>query len=171
MKFFQFGSNNNDASYQGSNNNSASPFDEMSAEFKTSCKSLSYENRLYGFFGCFVIGFVISLCSSIMLYTLRLKEFAIMYSFGSLLSIFATMFLVGPIRQIKVMFHKYRWAATSVYLVLIGLTLFVGLRTKKIPLVLVLAIMQFLAGLWYALSYVPYARKVATKLINKITDC
>jgi len=50
--------------------------------------------------------------------------FGILYSFGSVLTIMSTMFLVGPMKQVKNMLKKNRIIATVVYLASIGLTLF-----------------------------------------------
>ena len=73
------------------------------------------------------------------------------------------------------MFKKNRWIATSLYLVLIGLTLFIGFsnmkKSRKIVLIIVCVVLQFLAATWYSLSYIPYARKVVSKFTGKFCDC
>jgi hypothetical protein len=106
----------------------------------------------------------------------QVLPFAILYSIGSVLGLASTMFLVGPLRQFKLMFHKNRWIATLLYLLLIGLTLFVAFfdklnKRQKVPLILILVILQFLAACWYSLSYIPYARKVLSKACGGACDC
>lgn len=57
-----------------------------------------------------------------------------------------------------------RAVATSLYLVTLALTLFVALSPyASVPgrgiLLLILVVVQFLAYVWYTLSYVPFARR------------
>lgn len=61
------------------------------------------------------------------------------------------------------MFAPVRLIATSVYLITLGLTLFVALSpyaqiTGQGLILLILVIAQFLAYVWYSLSYIPFAR-------------
>lgn len=146
----------------------------MGEDFKDCCPTMSYETRLYGFGICLLIGALLALISTIFL-PLRLVPFAIFYSFGSIMGLLSTMFLVGPMRQVKMMFHKNRWIATTIYLSLIALTLFVGLYPNRIPArviwIILLVIVQFLAAIWYSLSYIPYARKVVNRLTGGICEC
>lgn len=50
--------------------------------------------------------------------------FGLLYSFGSICTILSTMFLVGPLKQMKNMLKKNRVIATVVYVASIALTLF-----------------------------------------------
>ncbi len=50
--------------------------------------------------------------------------FAVMYSLGNILAISSSCFLYGPWTQIKQMFALTRIVTTSVYLSMLGLTLF-----------------------------------------------
>lgn len=149
--------------------------DEMGDDFKDCCPTMSYETRLYGFGICLLVGALLAFLSTLFLSIAKITMFAIFYSFGSILGLFSTMFLVGPMRQLKMMFHKNRWIATTIYLVVIALTLFVGLYRGKIPArviyIILLVIIQFLAAIWYSLSYIPYARKVVNRLTGGICEC
>lgn len=78
------------------------------------------------------------------------------------------MFLVGPLSQLRRMFDPIRIVATIVYLVFIGLTIYFGvskLRLRIVPTV-VCGVIQFLALIWYALSYIPYARSMVCKFFG-----
>jgi len=60
------------------------------------CCKLTLKQRLYGFSGCFAVGVLLSICSTLALYKADYGTFAVLYSFGNLISIFATGFLIGP---------------------------------------------------------------------------
>lgn len=68
------------------------------------------------------------------------------------------MFLVGPMEQIKAMVSLTRLASSLILLLCIILTLVSALHWRKAMLAILFCIGQFVAFLWYALSYVPYAR-------------
>lgn len=94
------------------------------------------------------------------------RPFVLYYSLGSLLSVCSSFFLSGPWKQVKKMFSPVRAVATSIYLVTLGLTLFVALSSRaRVPgrgvLLLILVIAQFLSYVWYCLSYIPFARRFA----------
>jgi hypothetical protein len=57
------------------------------------------------------------------------------------------------------MFDPTRLIATCVYLGSILLTLVAALVFKVAALVILCGIVQYLAMIWYALSYVPFARQ------------
>lgn len=106
----------------------------------------------------------------------NLGPFAILYSLGSLCTLGATMFLVGPTRQLRHMLKRYRWAATVLYLFLIAMTLFVAFYDKfskpqRVLLTFVFVVLQFLAACWYSLSYIPFARKAVNRFIGKRCGC
>ena len=91
------------------------------------------------------------------------RPFVLYYSFGSALSICSSFFLSGPWKQVKKMFAPVRVVATVVYLITLSLTLFVALSPyARMPgrgvLLLLLVIAQFVAYVWYSLSYIPFAR-------------
>ena len=97
--------------------------------------------------------------------------FAVNYTVGNILATSASMFLCGPKRQIKKMFDQHRKTVSTVYLSCLGVTLvvaFVPLQwVLQLALLVSLLITQCFANLWYSLSYIPYGRKTALKLIKK----
>lgn len=135
-------------------------------ELSTICPSLTYQERVIGCVTCFTLGFLLSLGSTFRLAKLvsgHPGPFAMAYTIGNLLSLASSMFFVGPCKQMQTMFHTKRRVSAIVYIVFIGLTLalcFSPHVPHRVALVLMCVITQFLALVWYTLSYVPYGRKI-----------
>lgn len=117
---------------------------------------MSYETRIQGFVLCFIMGWILSFCSVIAISMVNIPGFVLLYSFGNIISIFATLFLMGPMRQLKSMFAPVRVVATIVFIGMLIATIIVAIKTRNFVLVLICVILQFFAGLWYSLSYIPY---------------
>ncbi|KAE8229601.1 hypothetical protein CF326_g5426, partial [Tilletia indica] len=56
---------------------------------------MTRQQRLMGFVGCLIGGFVVSLLGTLLLITGSLASFAILYSIGILISLVGTGFLIG----------------------------------------------------------------------------
>jgi len=127
---------------------------------------LTRTQRLYGFVGCLVGGFVLSIIASSFLFLGWLSSFAILYAVGTLISLAGTGFLIGFSSQLKLMFKPVRIVATIVFLAMIGL-IFVGAFVIKIDfLCLIFVVLEYLAYTWYTLSYIPYARTAVLKFFG-----
>ena len=122
----------------------------------TSCASLTYEQRMYGFAFCALFGVMCSALSSV--FWTRPTKFATLYSMGNLLSLASTGFLTGFARQLKNMFHGTRFAATCVYLGALIMTLVCAVELKSFPLTMVFLVVQWCALIWYCMSYIPGGR-------------
>jgi hypothetical protein len=97
--------------------------------------------------------------------------FALNYCFGHMAQLASSTFLCGPSRQFKVMFDEKRKDTTIVYLTCLALcltTVFLPIP-GMIKLFLLVGIMltQCAASLWYSLSYIPYGRRTALRLVKK----
>ncbi|KAF0881589.1 SFT2B protein, partial [Crocuta crocuta] len=81
--------------------------------------SLSWGTRIKGFIACFAAGIVCSLLGTLLLWVPRkgLYLFAVFYTFGNIASIGSTVFLMGPMKQLKRMFEPTRLIATIMVLV------------------------------------------------------
>lgn len=150
-------------------------YEELEEEVCTICPSLTWQQRIIGCFSCIAIGFILSMGSLFRLMQLLAGEpipFATMYTLGNIISICATCFLYGPWSQMKKMFASTRIIATSVFVVMMIITLFLAFYPGYIPvraLWIVIAIfIQFLALVWYTLSYIPFARDMVK---NCFMDC
>ncbi|KAJ7273227.1 SFT2-domain-containing protein [Mycena rebaudengoi] len=127
---------------------------------------LSRTTRMYGFFGCLAIGFVLSLLGSIVLFLGFVTIFAVLYGFGTLISLIGTGFLIGFLTQLKLAFKPVRIVATLILLASIGLVFVrrIGVHSPlSCPQFILFVIIQFLAYTWYSLSYIPWARAAVKK--------
>ena len=122
------------------------------------CPTLSYTHRIYGFAGCLVLGFVFAILSWIFIFKQQYVVFGILFTMSNFCAVGGSMFLCGPLKQVKRMFEDTRLIATIVYLASMVLTLVAAFAIKIPTLVIVCAIIQYLALIWYGLSYIPYAR-------------
>ncbi|EEC05984.1 membrane protein involved in ER to golgi transport, putative [Ixodes scapularis] len=127
--------------------------------------SLSWSTRVKGFGICFVLGFVFSLVVRCNMHGLpgRLKMFAVFYTFGNLTALCSTLFLMGPMNQVKKMFAPTRAIATCIMLAFLVLTLMAAFWWKNPALTIVFCVIQFVAMTWYSLSYIPFARDAVKK--------
>lgn len=127
---------------------------------------LTRTQRLYGFVGCTIIGFVLSILSVVLLITGFFAAFATLFAFGTVVSLVGTGFVIGFKKQLQLMFKPVRIIATLVFLVSIGLV-FVGAFVIGIGAICILfVILEYLAYTWYCLSYIPYARSAVLKAVG-----
>lgn len=135
----------------------------------TSClPSLTLQQRAIAFCTCFGVGMLISLVSSFSLIPPpNLTTFGVLYTIGNIIALFSTAFLFGPMRQLKNMFHSKRIVATLIYLATLIGTLVVAFTVDSVPAVICMIIVQFLALIWYTLSYIPYARDLVWGCLTK----
>jgi len=122
--------------------------------------------RLYGFVGCLVIGFILSIVGSILLFVGALWSFAVLFTLGIIVSLAGTGFLVGFFKQLKMMFAPVRVVATILFLGSIGLVFVGAFVLGNDLLCIIFVIVEYLAYTWYSLSYIPYARTGVKKLFG-----
>ncbi|XP_050188574.1 vesicle transport protein SFT2B isoform X1 [Myiozetetes cayanensis] len=130
--------------------------------------SLGWGTRVKGFVACFAIGCLCSLLGSCLLWIPKkgLILFAVFYTLGNIASIGSTLFLMGPMKQLKRMFEPTRLIATVVMLLCLILTLCSAFWWHKAGLALLFCILQFFAMAWYSISFIPYARDAVKKCIS-----
>ncbi|KAG0294538.1 hypothetical protein BGZ98_001725 [Dissophora globulifera] len=144
--------------------------DVMDDTNPVSCLQLDRTQRLYGFGICFVVGFLISILSTLALTTGLLALFAVLFSIGNILSLLSTTFLIGPGKQLRTMFAPVRMVASIVFLGLLVTTLVVAFTIQSSILCLILCIVQFLALFWYSASYIPYGRTAIKKVVGSCIE-
>ncbi|KAJ9466148.1 putative vesicle transport protein SFT2B-like [Diplonema papillatum] len=132
--------------------------------------SLSWQDRVYGFFLCVGLGFLCSMLAWASFYLGHIVRYSILLSIGNLVSLLSTGFLVGFQKQAQTMFHEKRRVTSSVYLLSMIGTIVVAVLTHKVLLAVLLCIIQYCALIWYGLSYIPYGRDIALKIM-KGCDC
>lgn len=151
---------------------SAQPSDSSSSfafidDFNRSC-TLSTQQRLFGFVICLVAGLTCTLLS--MLVFFHPIKFGITFSFGNLLALGSTAFLIGPKRQVTMMLDPVRIYATAIYLASIIIALFCALYVRNMLLTLLAIVLEFAALVWYSLSYIPFARSMVSKIMASCFD-
>ena len=131
------------------------------------CPKLTYQQRLYGFIGCFCCGWFMSVLGSIMLFKREIRTFAVLYGFGQFIALCGTFFLSGPKKACKMVFAKKRIGAACTYIGMIIIVIACGLAKVQAGIVIVLLIVQLCAAVWYAASYFPYGRTILKNCITK----
>lgn len=90
---------------------------------------------------------------------------------GNIISLCGSLFLCGPVAQLKKMWAETRRAATIAYLGSLFLTLVVtfvpGVPGPKGLYLLLLMLCQYVAIFWYCLSYIPYARETVLGFLQR----
>ncbi|ONK81167.1 uncharacterized protein A4U43_C01F25990 [Asparagus officinalis] len=141
--------------------------EDFLGEFSGSC-SLSPVQRLYGCAACLVAGLAFMLLSLIVFY--RPVKFAVLFSFGNLLAIGSTAFLIGPVQQTRMMLDPVRFYASAIYVGSVVLALICALWIHNKVLTLIAIISEICALIWYSLSYVPFARRMVSELLISCCD-
>ena len=128
---------------------------------------MSRKQRLIGFVGCLCVGFLIDFASWFCFFSPI--AFAVLFTFGNLVSMCSTMFLCGPKKQFTNMTDKTRLGTTIVYVTFMILTLVMALKIKTLIGTVICCFIQWLALIWYGLSYIPFARAAVTKMLQSAT--
>uniref|UniRef100_A0A673KGL6 Vesicle transport protein n=1 Tax=Sinocyclocheilus rhinocerous TaxID=307959 RepID=A0A673KGL6_9TELE len=115
--------------------------------------TLGWGTRVKGFLVCMVIGVVCTILGVCCLFIPKvgLILFIVFYTFGNVCSLVSTMFLMGPVKQLKRMCDKTRAFATIVMIVILFdafLTLISVPQWKIFALTLLFVILQVLAFAW-----------------------
>jgi hypothetical protein len=138
------------------------PQEQTLSEELSEMSSLSAKHRLLGFLMAMVMGiaFIVIAMSFVPVIALFPKKFAFFFTCGNLFCVSSTMFLVGPAKQVRSMFEAHRSQAAATYVLTLFMTLVAALQWRSSVLSIVFACGQVAALLWYALSYIPFARRV-----------
>jgi len=127
---------------------------------------LTRTQRLYGFAACYVTGMVLSVLGTVMLIVGSLASFAVLYALGTVISLIGTGFLIGFRKQLKLMFKPVRIVATVVFLAMIIMIFISAFVIGSSTLCIIFVVLEYLAFLWYTLSYIPYARTAVLKVFG-----
>lgn len=129
---------------------------------------MTYQQRIIAFISCYCIGIVFMLCSLFAVGQIitHPSKFAVLYTLGNVLALFSSCFMWGPAAQVRDMFKPIRVWATVLYLCCIVGTVLLCIYHPSAPLILLMIIIQCFAGLWYTLSYIPYARTLVKKCFS-----
>ncbi|XP_057970850.1 uncharacterized protein LOC131159727 [Malania oleifera] len=136
-------------------------------DFNREC-TLTTKQRIYGFVICLVAGLTCTLLSILVFF--NPIKFGITFTFGNLLALGSTAFLIGPKRQVTMMLDPVRIYATAIYIASIIIALFCALYVHNKLLTLLAIFLEFGALIWYSLSYIPFARSMVTKVMVACFD-
>ncbi|KAK5931371.1 hypothetical protein CgunFtcFv8_027524 [Champsocephalus gunnari] len=130
--------------------------------------TLGWGTRVKGFVACFVVGGVCTLLGVCVLFIPKvgITLFIVFYTLGNICTLGSTMFLMGPLRQLKKMCDKTRALATTLMITCLVLTLCAAFWWKNFGLALLFVILQILSFAWYSLSYIPFVREAILKLVS-----
>ncbi|KAL5568343.1 hypothetical protein UlMin_024918 [Ulmus minor] len=130
--------------------------------------SLSPTQRMYGFAACLIAGLACMFLSLIVF--AKPIKFALLFTFGNVLAVGSTAFLLGPSQQIRMMFDSVRLFATAIYLGCVILALICALLIHSKILTIIAIIIEICALFWYSLSYIPFARRMVSELMIRLCD-
>jgi len=122
---------------------------------------------MYSFGFCFVFGIVMMGFSIMFLWTFNVRKFALAFTIGNLLLIGSTLFLMGPMKQLKSMFEKGRVYATSSFFGSMVLTLFVTMKLQSFILAIPCIAVELMSMLWYAASYIPFGQAILKSICGR----
>ncbi|PHJ21662.1 sft2 family protein [Cystoisospora suis] len=126
--------------------------------------ALTTTERLLAWLTCFLGGVgisALSLGSFQDLVTGKNTRFAVAYTLGNCVGLLGTGFLVGFRRQLRGMADQSRMVSSAVFAGSILSTLLCATLFPVVPLVIICLTVQWLAYMWYSLSYIPYGRESA----------
>uniref|UniRef100_A0A0A9YEY9 Vesicle transport protein n=1 Tax=Lygus hesperus TaxID=30085 RepID=A0A0A9YEY9_LYGHE len=128
--------------------------------------SMSLKNRLRCYAACFAVGTLVSFLSIITLVNIKRKpyQFAILYTLGNIIAIASSAFLWDPWYQLRCMFKPPRVYSSVVYISCIIITIVVVSTKPKAAAVVVLVLIQSLAGLWFTVAAIPFAQTAIRRL-------
>ncbi|KAI7743334.1 hypothetical protein M8C21_032519 [Ambrosia artemisiifolia] len=97
-------------------------------------------------------------------------KFAVLFTFGNMLAVGSTTFLMGSARQLQMMFDPVRIYATSIYIGFVVLALICALLIHSKLLTMIAILCEICALIWYSLSYIPFARSIVSKVTIRLFD-
>uniref|UniRef100_A0A0E0BZ35 Vesicle transport protein n=1 Tax=Oryza meridionalis TaxID=40149 RepID=A0A0E0BZ35_9ORYZ len=154
-------------SLAGGDDDEEQPEDSILGDTEGIC-SLSPVQRVYGFAACLVAGLALMILSLVVF--IRPIKFAVMFTFGNILAVGSTAFLIGPSQQLRMMLDPVRVYATAIYGGFVFLALIFALWIHSKVLTLIAIICEICALFWYSLSYIPFARRMVSDLMDALSD-
>ena len=119
--------------------------------------SMTYKQRLIGFFACLIAAvtcFTLAIIISPFL-VLKARKFALLFSFGSLSVLFALSMLRGPANYFKHMIARERIVGNVLYVGSLVATLYAALVERNTLATILCAAVQIVVLAWYTVGYIP----------------
>ncbi|BGP28138.1 hypothetical protein JCM10295v2_007125 [Rhodotorula toruloides] len=130
-----------------SGSEAAGVVDNMTTQDESAFKflDLSRTQRLYGFGICVVAGFALSLLGAVFFALGQVALFATLFVVGVVVSLIGTGFLLGFMKQLRMMWDPVRRYAAGIFLLCIALTFVFAFVISIDVLVIVFAVCTYLA--------------------------
>uniref|UniRef100_A0A3B3UH64 Vesicle transport protein n=1 Tax=Poecilia latipinna TaxID=48699 RepID=A0A3B3UH64_9TELE len=130
--------------------------DRNISQIVNEASTLGWGTRVKGFIACFVVGAACTVLGVCMLFLPRigLTLFIVFYTFGNICALCSTMFLMGPMKQLKRMCDKTRALATTIMIVRACRVIYTQCYVqywKNFGLALLFCILQILSFSWEAI--------------------
>ncbi|KAL0299669.1 UNVERIFIED_CONTAM: Vesicle transport protein SFT2B [Sesamum radiatum] len=119
--------------------------DNLPEETEGLC-SLSPVQSIYGFAACLLAGLVCMFLSLIVF--AKPIKFALLFTFGNMLAVGSTAFLIGPGQQLRMMLDPVRVYATAIYVGCVVLALVCALLIHSKILTIIAIICEICALIW-----------------------
>lgn len=130
------------------------------------CEPLTIEERMYGAGACVFIGIVFGVMASVSVWSFHFTTFGVYYTLSNTCSIAGTFFFRGPAAQWKAMCEPHRIGTTAAYFLSIILVLLAALWLRNGFITLLAIFVQFCAGTWWTLSFIPGGQAVVYACCN-----
>lgn len=128
-------------------------------------KDLTWTQRMQGFLVLLSMALFTTLMSWFALGMSSYWKYSVLSTLGSFLSMLSTIVLMGPSTQLAYMFDEYRFNASVMYIGSLFLAFFVAIIFQSVLLCILCGIIQYMALIWYSLSYVPYGRETLVNIV------
>lgn len=141
------------------------------------CPQLGFKQRLFGCAVCFLIGQLMQFCSFGAVAGVFLGHpgrFACMYTTGNITMVAASFFLSGPQAQCRKIKAKGRFKTSAVYFGTMAMTMVLAFSRPflgRALLIMLCVAVQWCALVWYVLSFVPYGRRAARRVLGMCRSC
>jgi len=152
-------------------------WDEEEDMASTCCPRMGFKQRMIGCACCFLLGQLLQFFSFGAAAGVLLGHpgrFAFLYTTGNLVMMAASFFLSGPKAQCRKIKAKDRALTSLVFISTMILTLvavFAHPFWGRALIILLLVVVQWLALVWYILSYVPYGHSFGRRVVKTVGGC
>jgi len=141
----------------------------------TCCPNMSLKKRIFGCVCLLMVGQLLQATCWLFFGGIVLghpSKFATMYTLGNLSMLGASLFFSSPKQQLKKITSKKRGTTFLTFVVTMVLTLvtvYSHAFTGRALLILILVVVQWMALMWYILSFIPYGQDLVGKVVRKLT--
>ena len=127
---------------------------------------MSLKTRVIAFGISALISAILIAASIGFIYISQVIAFALFFTAGNLAMIASTLFIVGPLKQLKSLLNPVRLISAIVYFLAMALTLVAALKLRSLALTILAVIIQICALVVYVVSHIPYAQQCIVGLVR-----